>query len=156
MPIGVYLAEFLLGNSKLGLAPGLNFSTSKSPCGRISRTLLSPPSFEITGDAALVWFEVKKERAFFKMWVVVWKGSIAPARIATVRAFDFNHVSPIIGEEFVAIWPGNVMGQIEHGKTCESLLSHYAWVSIQSYVGAAPLSCRGMRASRAAIARARI
>jgi hypothetical protein len=56
---------------------------------------------------------------------------MAAGGVATVRAFDLDHLGPIIRQELGAVWTGNVMGQVQYAEIRESRLGHDAYESIR-------------------------
>ena len=45
---------------------------------------------------------------------IIWKGAEPTARVAAVRALDFDHARPIVGQELGTVGAGNVVRQIQH------------------------------------------
>src|SRR5919106_1200873 len=65
------------------------------------------------------------------MRFVMGKRAMAAGGGATVRAFDLDHLGPVIRQELGAVWTGNVMGQVQYAEIHESRLGHDSYESIR-------------------------
>ena len=93
--------------------------------------------FEIERDALLVGIEVQEEPALFWMRHIIWKGAEPSARVAPVRALDFDHARPIVGQELGTVGASNVMRQIEHQHIVEGL----GWHRLATFCGYDVMHC---------------
>src|SRR5262249_57950128 len=55
---------------------------------------------------------------------IFWKGAEPPARVAAIRALDFDHACPIVGQKLGTVGTSNVVRQIQQQHIVEGLGWH--------------------------------
>ena len=89
--------------------------------------VLAQPGLQVQGDAALTGIEIEEEEALFRFRLVVVEGG-HPAGRVSLRPLHLGDLGAKIGQQLGAIWPGNVVGKVQHlhpfQRSCRQLALH--------------------------------
>ena len=79
---------------------------------------------QVHGHAALVRVEVEEQGAAFRVRLIVRERPSPTGQVSTPRPFDLNDVGPVVRQEFGAVRPRDVLGQVNDAKAAEGGFDH--------------------------------